>query len=202
MVRPGAKDDAELFLVAEFHDALAAILGDSVVRGDSIPTSDLDLVVVTHRGQPPYRESFEQFGWLIETFVHTPTSYRDYFDKDIGRGPPELALSEISDFRYRITNLIDDLVDSEHYDESLFTANDLSVLLCDLLLGINRRWTGRDKWVMRALERYDIGTAGRLTAALQQSACSGGHGALVSLADEVLAEVGGRLFDGYNSGRD
>ena len=85
-----AREAARAFLQAHFPNCLAAFLAGSVVRGEATPTSDLDLVILTEQEEAPYRESFEDYGWLTEAFVHTTSSYRDFFASDVKRRRPSL----------------------------------------------------------------------------------------------------------------
>lgn len=84
-------DAARAFIEAQFPESIVAIVAGSFTRGEATPTSDLDLVIVTHREDAPFRASFRAFGWPIEAFVHTPDSYRWYFQSDLDRRIPSLA---------------------------------------------------------------------------------------------------------------
>src|SRR5450759_4765760 len=71
-----------------------------------------------------------------------------------------------------------------------------------LLLLINNRWIGRDKWVVRALRRFDERHAMRLDKALSEYYGTGDKTALVAFARDVLEKAGGPVFEGfYRSGR-
>lgn len=86
-----ALDAAHAFIAAHFPDCLAAFLAGSVVRGDATPTSDLDIVVISDGLPRAYRESFREWGWPIEVFVHTRDSYREFFAADEADFRPSLA---------------------------------------------------------------------------------------------------------------
>ena len=92
MQRPSAEVAARSFIRERFPDAIAAFLGGSVVTGEATATSDLDVMVVVSREDAPFRESFIQFGWPIEAFVHTPVSYRDFFDRNVKRRRQSLPM--------------------------------------------------------------------------------------------------------------
>lgn len=85
-----AIDAAEAFVSETFPDAAVALLAGSVTRGEATTTSDLDIVLVTERPEAPYRESFRAFGWPIETFVYTETTYPAWFAQDAARRRPSL----------------------------------------------------------------------------------------------------------------
>ena len=67
-------------------------LAGSIVRGESTPFSDLDLVVIFDKLPAAYRESFYFQGFPIEAFVHDPETL-NYFLYEIDRpsGIPSLA---------------------------------------------------------------------------------------------------------------
>lgn len=85
-----AVEAARRFVDARFPEARVAILAGSPVRGEATATSDLDIVIVTDRGDAPFRESFLEFGWPIEAFVHTERSYSEFFQSDVARRRPSL----------------------------------------------------------------------------------------------------------------
>ena len=89
-MRMEAQAAALAFLQDHFPDCLAALLAGSVVRGEATPTSDLDIVIFTEQDNAPYRESFEAYGWLIEAFIYTPSTYGDFFAGDVKRRRPSL----------------------------------------------------------------------------------------------------------------
>jgi predicted nucleotidyltransferase len=58
-----------------YRDASVIFLAGSIVRGESTPFSDLDLVVIFDKLPAAYRESFYFQGFPIEAFVHDPETY-------------------------------------------------------------------------------------------------------------------------------
>ncbi|MBE9059506.1 nucleotidyltransferase domain-containing protein [cf. Phormidesmis sp. LEGE 11477] len=66
-------------------------LSGSIIRGESTPTSDLDLVVIFRRLENAYRESFRFDDWPVEAFVHDPETLHYFFDLDRADGVPSLA---------------------------------------------------------------------------------------------------------------
>lgn len=75
---------AQQFIFKHFPNCQGSLLAGSVVRGEATDTSDLDIVVFDKDLTSPYRESFIDFGWAIEVFVHNLTSYK-HFLKVIAR---------------------------------------------------------------------------------------------------------------------
>jgi predicted nucleotidyltransferase len=62
-------DAARAFVETHFPDCLAAVLFGSVARGEATAASDIDIIIVTHEDVSPYRKSYREYGWFIETFV-------------------------------------------------------------------------------------------------------------------------------------
>ncbi|MCH5586362.1 nucleotidyltransferase domain-containing protein [Shimazuella sp. AN120528] len=85
-----AMEAAKKFISENYPDCRVAILAGSVVRGEETDQSDLDIVIIDDSIISPYRESVIAYQWMIETFVNTSESYRDFFEKDSKRGRPSL----------------------------------------------------------------------------------------------------------------
>ena len=83
---PAAAD----FVATHFPDALVAFVGGSVLTPERTPTSDLDVVVLLDGPPAPYRETFRHDGWVVEAFVQTRESLRQYADRDVERRVPSL----------------------------------------------------------------------------------------------------------------
>lgn len=81
---------ARQFLTKYFSACEGALLAGSVVRGEATETSDLDIVVFVNNREGSYRESIVDYGWPIEVFVHSFTSYKQYFESDCQRARPTL----------------------------------------------------------------------------------------------------------------
>ncbi len=81
---------AKRFITKRFPDCQGAVLAGSVVRGEATDTSDLDIVVFDKSITSSYRESFIDFGWAIEVFVHNLTSYKHFFNLDYQDAKPSM----------------------------------------------------------------------------------------------------------------
>lgn len=78
-------------IIAErFPHAVCVFAAGSFRRGETTPTSDIDLVVLVEGGDAPFRESFFAEGWPVEAFVHTLESLRRYFHTDAETRTPSL----------------------------------------------------------------------------------------------------------------
>lgn len=118
----------------------------------------------------------------------------------VDNGPAALTAEQIDDFRYFLTDRVEDLEGLAGVPgqdgERACAADALFLLLADFQLRAARRWTGAGKWLYRQLAAWDAPAAGRLLAAVAE-ARGGDARSLIELADAVLTPHGGRLFDGY-----
>ncbi|MGY6211382.1 nucleotidyltransferase domain-containing protein [Cytobacillus firmus] len=81
---------AHQFVNAHFPNCKGALLAGSVVRGEATEKSDLDIVIFDKNNRTSYRESLIEYGWYIEVFVHTLTSYKQFFKMDYERARPSM----------------------------------------------------------------------------------------------------------------
>ncbi|MGV9272324.1 nucleotidyltransferase domain-containing protein [Streptomyces griseosporeus] len=111
-------------------------------------------------------------------------------------GPPLASAEEIDDRRYAITDLLDDLMGSNDQSERLFIATELVRRTGELALAIGGSWGGGGKWLARRLETTAPGLSMRLHHGLRD-VLNGRVEPLVAVVDEVIDQVGGRLWVGY-----
>lgn len=83
-------EGAQKFVHKYFPNCNGALLAGSVIRGEATETSDLDIVIFDETLSSSYRETFIEFDWPIEVFVHNGSSYRPFFESDRERGRPSL----------------------------------------------------------------------------------------------------------------
>lgn len=114
-------------------------------------------------------------------------------------GPPTLSAEETDDCRYAITDLLDDLSGSTDQGERLFIATELARRTGELALAAGGAWSGGGKWLARRLETTAPGLSKRLHHAVRE-ALEGRIEPLTDVVDEVLRQVGGRLWAGYQRG--
>ncbi|GAB1788892.1 hypothetical protein PMEGAPR54_16620 [Priestia megaterium] len=70
---------ATQFIFKHYPHCQGALLAGSVVRGEATHTSDLDIVIFDENFTSSFRESLIEFGWAIEVFAHSLTSYQAFF---------------------------------------------------------------------------------------------------------------------------
>jgi len=120
-------------------------------------------------------------------------------EETLAKGPPPLAVDELSSRRYLISSLMDDLRDAVERTEASFIASEMVTELADLFLVGHGHWTGRGKWLARRLRAADGDVCDRLIAELR-SAVLGDPEELVIVARLILEPFGGYLQDGFRVG--
>ncbi|GAB3758371.1 nucleotidyltransferase domain-containing protein [Microlunatus parietis] len=117
-------------------------------------------------------------------------------------GPEPLSQSELDSRRYRITDLLDDLRGATDQDRIGMIGTGLLESSADLLLAGSKRWVGRGKALVTELERFDAETGSRWQDDLlgaARSAWTGDPGPIAKLAEQILDQFGGPLFEGYRA---
>ncbi|GHB26577.1 hypothetical protein [Streptomyces chryseus] len=102
------------------------------------------------------------------------------------------STEEIDDCRYAITDLLDDLAGSTDQSERLFIATELVRGTGELAFTISGSWGGGGSGWHAALRQRHRGSA-RLRLGLRE-VLDGRIEPLVAVVDEVVAQVGGRLW--------
>lgn len=118
----------------------------------------------------------------------------------IAAGPPAPSPQEIDGRRYRLTDALDDLADVADPDEQDILAGGVVVATAELALITRRQWLGEGKWLVRRLHASDPQLSSQLFEARRVVVTEGDAGALIAVADHVLAEAGGRLTAGFAQG--
>lgn len=81
---------AKRYVKREHPNCLAAFVAGSAITDRWHRSSDLDLVVVDGQVEEPFQLNTFRYGWLIEAFVMTPSTYRDFFEEARIRAIPTL----------------------------------------------------------------------------------------------------------------
>jgi len=116
----------------------------------------------------------------------------------LGQGPHQLTQTEIDQYRYVITDWIDDLLDSSSYEEALFIVYELTAKAGELLLAHNRQWIGDRRWLYRALERSGDPLARQLIEAMAHFYRTGEKARLIKVVEVILEIFGGKLYEGFS----
>jgi hypothetical protein len=83
-------DAAGKFIKEHFMQCDLAILAGSTVRGESTSTSDLDIVIIENSITNCYRETFFEYDWPIEAFIHSIVTCKEWIEKDIKKRKPSM----------------------------------------------------------------------------------------------------------------
>lgn len=118
----------------------------------------------------------------------------------IEKGPEKLSKEEIRDYRYEITNLLDDFEAEEDYYKNLFIVSELIEKLKQFTLLINGYWDSRGKYNVKALNNFDEQISAIFLEAMEEYYKNENKDILISLANDVLNIEGGKLFEGYRKG--
>ncbi len=113
------------------------------------------------------------------------------------RGVRPFSAGELKNCRYRITDLLDDLIGSANPDQDLFIINELVQEMGNLLLVGNGQWQARGKWMARSLKNLDEDLYRELMGALKAFYGEGNKKRLLAFIERELKRFGGRLFAGY-----
>lgn len=114
----------------------------------------------------------------------------------LAAGPRPLADGELNRMRYDLTDVLLDLRSSGDRGEILLLGADAVRMAADLGLAIAGAWSGRGRWLLRALEDHDPALRRELVAGLDALAGDGDVTSLVTALDTVLDRVGGRYLIG------
>ncbi|MFJ9390052.1 nucleotidyltransferase domain-containing protein [Nocardioides sp. NPDC101246] len=125
---------------------------------------------------------------------------RTFCEDVLAAGPGPLSSDALGGARYALSDLVDDLRDAEPGPIGTAIAVETWRRTADLVLAANGCWTGGGKWLARELLSLDAAAGTHWATALHDSlqlAVAGDTAPLEQLADDALAEVGGRLWVGY-----
>lgn len=115
----------------------------------------------------------------------------------IENGPPALTDEENAQRRYRLSDLLDDLLGSADSVEIAFIASRLVEGAGDLALRSERRWTGAGKWLARHLDAAPDDVANRLVHGLRTVLSVNDKQPLIESVSAVLDRAGGPLSEGF-----
>jgi len=116
------------------------------------------------------------------------------------KGPEAPTEDELASMRYALTDLLDDFLDVTDRQQAAFVAQALSEGSATLILTVRGKWSGKAKWLAKALDAGCPGLSERLVGCLRSFWREGDKEPLASFAQMALNEAGGRLWEGYRQG--
>ncbi|MBM4247494.1 MAG: nucleotidyltransferase domain-containing protein [Deltaproteobacteria bacterium] len=135
-------------------------------------------------------------GVVLPAATPLSTAAKDAAASVIAGGPAQLSDSEVTNRRYAITDLIDDLAGDPKREEMTSIGVRLHTAIADLFLRSRKCWSGEGKWLARRLVAEDAPFAQRFHSAFEELWSSNAPVAVIRVSDEVLGPLGGRLFSG------
>ncbi len=114
-------------------------------------------------------------------------------------GPPPWEPRAVSDSRYRITCLVDDLRDARPGAQRVAAGADLYAALATHVFRSRGLWSATGKAIPGRLQVLSPQLAQRFETGFAELFESGDSTGVIALAEDVLRPQGGWLFDGYRS---
>ena len=115
----------------------------------------------------------------------------------VAAGPPALDAETERRMRYFVSDLLDDLRAPRSRDESIGAGTHLYEQLADYFLRRRRLWSAKGKAVPRRLRHVDPEIAAAFSEAFADLFASGRAERVIRLAEDILRDAGGPLFDGF-----
>jgi hypothetical protein len=117
----------------------------------------------------------------------------------IAAGPPPLDAESERLRRYAVTDLLDDLRGTRSYAELVATGARLYQELADYHLRRQGLWSARGKAIPRTLRAADPDLSARYCESFGSLFKLGDPSGVIELAEELLHDAGGPLFEGYRA---
>jgi hypothetical protein len=114
-------------------------------------------------------------------------------------GPPALDDETERRMRYFVSDLLDDLRAPRSRDELTGAGARLYEQLADYVLRRRGQWSAKGKAIPRALRRFDAGLGAAYCDAFAALFAQADPVPVVRLAEDLLRDAGGPLFDGYRA---
>jgi hypothetical protein len=115
----------------------------------------------------------------------------------INAGPAELDKQDLDRRRYAITDIIDDIRDPRSQSELMASGARLMEELADYYFRSHRLWSARGKTIFRRFQQVDARLGQRFDRSFRMLFVDSDPSACIALAEEILGEHGGFLFNGY-----
>jgi hypothetical protein len=115
----------------------------------------------------------------------------------IAAGPPKLSNEDERKLRYTITNLIDDIRQPRSREELVASGAELYGALANYYFRANGLWSAVNKSIPRKLGKTDPELYSRFSESFEELFTGGQSDKVITLAEEILKQRGGFLFDGY-----
>jgi hypothetical protein len=149
-----------------------------------------------HLGRATLAEMIAE-GYEIPAATPLTTQMKDLAAAALREGPPALTEDDLTDRRYHISEILDDMREPRNRAELTASATLLYNELADFYFRTRLGWTGSGKNLVKRMKRADAGFAKKFGEAFDEVFTSGHAARVIALAEEMLAPHGGLLFEGY-----
>ena len=121
--------------------------------------------------------------------------------RQLEAGPRPLSKNEIENYRYFITDMLDDLIGSEDLDEWIFISNELTLQAISFDLLMNGKWLANGKRIPRSYALHDRDRYNALIKGISVLHKDARKEPYVNWIQSILEKHGGRLDEGYSRGK-
>ncbi len=123
---------------------------------------------------------------------------KEIAQQKLAQGPVRLTIQEIDNYRFLITDLLDDIASPACKHEQMSAVMLLYAQLATFYLRAHNQWTGEGKILVRRLELYNEHMAQKFYKSFDHFFKTYDPQLILHLADEILEPWGGRIWDGYH----
>jgi predicted nucleotidyltransferase len=124
-------------------------------------------------------------------------SLKDLANEILAGGPPLWSDDDVDQSRYMITSLVDDLRDPRSIGECMASGARLYEAMANHYLRSRGLWAAKDKTIPRKLEEADPQFSAKFISAFSSLFRDGDAAKVTELAEALLEQHGGWLFEGY-----
>jgi hypothetical protein len=117
----------------------------------------------------------------------------------LAAGPARPSDEELRQRRYRLTDLLDDLIGCRDPAELTYLAAMLLTIGGELILLSSGQWLDTGKWLARRLTEIDESLAERMISAHVAAVATQDTQPLQHVVTEILERVGGPLQEGFSA---
>lgn len=122
---------------------------------------------------------------------------KELAQKVMDNGPPVLDQTELDKRRYHVTDLIDDIREPRSRAELMGSGAQLLETLADFYFRANGKWSASGKTIFRKLGAADVKMQKEFEFAFSELFAEANTAPCIELAEKILKDKGGFLFDGY-----
>ncbi|MFZ2586521.1 MAG: nucleotidyltransferase domain-containing protein [Alphaproteobacteria bacterium] len=118
----------------------------------------------------------------------------------IKKGPIRVSKKQIEDFRYKLTDLLDDIREPRNFDELVASSILIYQTFIDIYLTINNVWRGIGKHTIRKFKDYKPELANEFSRSFNKIFTHKNQKDFITIIEREMQPWGGPCFDGYKRG--